>query len=248
MKAVVVRAGSRRSVRAARARPAAATSSVDACPSSGTNTWTPLAPLVLTAPSRPASASARRTAWAARTASVNPLSAGGSRSSTRWVGGPTSMRNSAGWYSTARWLANHSSVRRSLHRAYDTWRCDASAHIDTVATHDGVYFGTFFCMNGVWPRWTRITDRGRSPQHRNDPVGDGVEVVDEVPFGGPGAVEERLVEVGQRDAVPLLVTWGQDGLDFSGVYRSGSGGWKRRSQAWARNRAVVTGFVTQSPS
>jgi hypothetical protein len=34
-------------------------------------------------------------------------------------------------------------------------------------------------------------------QHRDDPLGDGVEVVDEVPLGRPGAVEERLVEVGE---------------------------------------------------
>src|SRR5215207_4780694 len=71
-------------------------------------------------------------------------------------------RTSVGWYSTARWFANHSSVRRSLHSAYETSRFDASAHHFTVGTHDGVYFGTFFCMNASWPRWTRITDNGRS--------------------------------------------------------------------------------------
>ena len=47
----------------------------------------------------------------------------------------------------ARWFANHSSVRRSLHSAYDTSRFDASAQNFTVLIHDGVYFGTFFCMN-----------------------------------------------------------------------------------------------------
>ena len=30
------------------------------------------------------------------------------------------------------------------------------------APSPGVYFGTFFCMNGSWPRSTRITDSGRS--------------------------------------------------------------------------------------
>jgi hypothetical protein len=30
------------------------------------------------------------------------------------------------------------------------------------ATHAGVYFGRFFCMNGGWPGRARITDRGRS--------------------------------------------------------------------------------------
>ena len=38
---------------------------------------------------------------------------------------------SDGWYSIARWLANHSSVRRSLHRAYDTSRCDDSDQAST---------------------------------------------------------------------------------------------------------------------
>jgi hypothetical protein len=37
-----------------------------------------------------------------------------------------------------------------------------SAHSVTVGTQSGVYFGTFFCMNGCWPRSTRITDSGRS--------------------------------------------------------------------------------------
>jgi hypothetical protein len=67
-----------------------------------------------------------------------------------------------GWYSTARWFANHSRVRRSLHSAYDTSRFEVSAHSATVRTQDGVYLGTFFCMNGAWPRNTLTTDSGRS--------------------------------------------------------------------------------------
>ncbi len=83
-------------------------------------------------------------------------------SMTRCVGrSGASARNSGGWYSTARWLANHSSVRRSSHSAYDTSRRDVSAHMLTLRTHSGVYFGRFFCMNGFWPRSTRITDSGR---------------------------------------------------------------------------------------
>ena len=31
-----------------------------------------------------------------------------------------------------------------------------------MRTQSGVYFGTFFCMNGGWPGRTRITDNGRS--------------------------------------------------------------------------------------
>jgi hypothetical protein len=41
-------------------------------------------------------------------------------------------------------------------------------------------------------------------QHRDDPAGDGVEVVDELAFRRTGVSEERLVEVGQLDAVTRL--------------------------------------------
>jgi hypothetical protein len=85
MYAVVARSGSMRSARAAIALVAAATSSAP-CPSIGTNTWTPLAPLVFTAPDRPASASACRIRNAAPTASSKASGDGGSRSSTRCVG------------------------------------------------------------------------------------------------------------------------------------------------------------------
>jgi Recombinase/Recombinase zinc beta ribbon domain len=50
------------------------------------NTCTPLAPLVLTAPARPQSPSARRTRCATATTAAKSPSAGGSRSSTRCVG------------------------------------------------------------------------------------------------------------------------------------------------------------------
>ena len=76
MNVVVARSGSRRSARAAMARVAAAASSMGRPVSIGTITCTPLAPLVLTAPSRPASASARRTRWAAATAIGNVSGAG----------------------------------------------------------------------------------------------------------------------------------------------------------------------------
>lgn len=71
-------------------------------------------------------------------------------------------RINVGWYSTARWFANHSSVRRSSHSAYETSRLDASAQTVTVFTHSGVYFGTFFCMNGCCRGRTRLTVSGRS--------------------------------------------------------------------------------------
>ncbi len=104
---------------------------------------------VFTAPARPRSASARRTRWAAATAAAKPPSSGGSRSSTRCVGRSRCAASaSVGWYSTARWLANHSSVRRSSHSAYDTVALGRLGPDSTVSTKSGVYFGTFFCMNG----------------------------------------------------------------------------------------------------
>ena len=111
---------------------------------------------------------------------------------------------SVGWYSTARWLANQVSVRRSLHRAYVISRFDASAQTLVVSTHSGVYFGRFFCMKGGWPGRTRMTDSGRSAQAGQDLLVDGVQIVDEVALGRVGPVEQRLVEVGQVDAVPFL--------------------------------------------
>ena len=90
MNAVVVSAGSSRSARAASARVAAATSSLPRRPRSGTNTCTPFAPLVLTAPARPAPARASRTSRAAWTASRNVVrrTADRCRAPGRW-GGPS---------------------------------------------------------------------------------------------------------------------------------------------------------------
>ena len=55
----------------------------------------------------------------------------------------------------------------------------------TVATQSGVYFGRFFCMNGACPR--PHPDHRQRPvaQHREDAVGDRVEVVDEVAAWSP---------------------------------------------------------------
>ena len=41
------------------------------------------------------------------------------------------------WYSTARWLANQISVGLSSHSAYRTFRCEDSAHTETVLIHGG---------------------------------------------------------------------------------------------------------------
>ena len=49
-------------------------------------------------------------------------------------------------------------------------------------------------------------------QHREDPLVHGVEVVDELALGGASALEQRLVEVGQLDAVTLGHRRSVDGL------------------------------------
>ena len=58
---------------------------------------------------------------------------------------------------TLLWFANQRAVG-----AYETSRLDVCAQNCTVFTQSGVYFGTFFCMNASCPRWTRITESGRS--------------------------------------------------------------------------------------
>jgi hypothetical protein len=60
-------------------------------------------------------------------------------------------------------------------------------------------------MKDAWPRSTRTTDRGAVPQFRDDPIGDSVEIVDEIPFGRTRAFEQRLVEVRQLNAVTHLI-------------------------------------------
>ena len=49
-------------------------------------------------------------------------------------------------------------MRRSSQSAYEISRLDASAQTGTVRIQSGVYFGTFFCMNGAWPGRTRMTE------------------------------------------------------------------------------------------
>ena len=205
MNSTVARSGSRAAARDAIARVAAAAASSVGSSSIGTITWSPFAPLVFTAEPRPASVSTCRTSRAAATTTGKPLPSGGSRSSTRCVARSNrSRRTSVGWYSTARWLANHSNVRRSLHSAYATSRFDASAHsahrrhplrrvLRDVLLHERLLPAVH-------------ADHRQRPvaQLGQDAVGHRVEVVDEVALGRAGPVEQRLIEVRERDAVPFL--------------------------------------------
>jgi hypothetical protein len=158
--AVVATAGSSRSTRAASARFAAAASSMET-PRSGTTTCSPFAPLVFTAPARPASSSDRRTRCATAATAAKSAPSGGSRSSTSPVGSWASTVKNGTWNSTDRWLASHSSVRRSSQSTWCTSRCAASDHTVTVRTQSGAPFITFFCMNGAAPGRTRLIVSGR---------------------------------------------------------------------------------------
>ena len=67
----------------------------------------------------------------------------------------------------------------------------------------GVYFGTFFCMNGAVP--ADPDDGQRSLlQPGQDRIADGVEVIDEVALGRARPVEQRLVQMSERYAVAIL--------------------------------------------
>ena len=131
---------------------------------------------------------------------------GGSRSSTRCVmRSGCSARVSAGWYSIARWFANQISVRRSLQSAYDTLRFDASAHTSTVSIAFRRVLRDVLLHERLLP--AMHADHRQRPvlEHRDDAVAHRVEVVDEVALGRVGAVEQRVVEAAQRDALALFL-------------------------------------------
>ncbi|MFD0535610.1 hypothetical protein ACFQY7_19545 [Actinomadura luteofluorescens] len=67
-----------------------------------------------------------------------------------------------------------------------------------------MYFGVFFCMNGFWPRSTRLTDSG-ALDLRDQAAGDGVQVVDQVAFRRVRPLEQGLVEVRQPNPVTLFI-------------------------------------------
>jgi hypothetical protein len=44
-----------------------------------------------------------------------------------------------------------------------------------------------------------------SPEHWDDVVADGVQVLEQVAFRGVGAIEQRVIEVGQGHACPRFI-------------------------------------------
>ena len=58
-------------------------------------------------------------------------------------------------------------------------------------------------MNGAGPPRTLITDSGRPRSSGKIRPGHRVQVVHQVPLGRARPVEQRLVQVGQRYAVPF---------------------------------------------
>ena len=214
MNAVVAMLGSSATARAPIARVAAAASSSVASSSIGTNTCTPFAPLVFTAPSSPTSASACRTRWATCTTIENDASA------VRRVEVEHQMRRSIGTIgahqrrvvldgplvgepqqrpAVVAQRVGHLALRRlgpQRHRAHPVRR---------VLRHVLLHERVLAAMHA---------DHRQRPvaEHGQDAVRHGVEVVDEVALRRAGAVEQRLIEVGERDADVLVVGAGSAGV------------------------------------
>ena len=194
MNAVVATSGSSRSARAATARVAAAASSSGTRPSTGTNDVQALRPARLHRAREPdigqrlADETGRGHAGVerrARAAGRGPARDGSTRSvlvDRAPASGGTRRR--AGWRTTAACAGRRRA--RTPRRAWRSRAQDARSRPSRACTS-----GTFFCMNGCWPRWTRITESGRSSSSGRIRSRDGVEVVDEVALGGVGAVEQR---------------------------------------------------------
>ena len=172
----------------------------------GTNTCTPLAPLVLTAPASPASASAWRTRCAARDRRARTPSASGRVEVEHEMGRAVQRRSQ----DQRRVVLDRALVGEPQQRAAVV--AQRVVHLalrglgpdrDGRAPSPGVYFGhVLLHERGPGRGSTRITDSGRSRSPAMIGVAHRVQVVDEVALGRAGAVEQRLVEVGQRRPRP----------------------------------------------
>ena len=185
------------------ARVAAAASSIDAWAVIGTNTWTPFAPLVFTAPSSPRSASAWRTRRAA--AHGAPESVIGARrvevehemrGVVESVGEPERRVVLDGP------LVGEPQQRPTVvaERVGDgalRSRCperDRGHPIRRVLRH--VLLHERRLIAG------RPDDGQRSvTQHGQQPIAHTIEVVDELPLGGAGTLVQRLIQVRQLDPI-----------------------------------------------
>ena len=195
--------GSSRAARAASARVAAATSGISASSRSGTNTCTPLAPLVLTPPDSPASSSACRTSSAAATAIRNPsrgsTSSGGSRSRIRWVCRSLSTRHQRRVVLDRPLVGQpHQGppvvADRVVHLALGGVRPDRGG-ADPV----GGVLRQVLLHERLLAEPGADDGQGAVAQLGEHPLVHGVEVADQVALGRTGAVEDRLVEVRERD-------------------------------------------------
>ena len=73
---------------------------------------------------------------------------------------------------------------------------DVSAQTFTVGTQAGVYFGTFFCMNASWARWTRMTDRGRPSNSGRISPRTPSRYAEKAPSAGTLSVADAVVAMG----------------------------------------------------
>ena len=179
------------------------TSSSGARSSIGTNTCTPLAPLVLTAPSRPTSASACRTSCATRDRHRERVALGRvevEHEMGRVIRACRVARASGGTRSPAGSRTTAACAGRCTART--TPRASTSPPTRCTVRHP---LGRVLRDVLLHERFLAAVDADHRQrpvlEHGDDAVAHGVEVVDQVALGRVGPVEQRLVEVGQRHAV-----------------------------------------------
>ena len=204
MNAVVARSGPSRSACAAIALVAAAASSL-ACPAaSGTTICTPFAPLVLTAPARPADASASRTSIAACTTRPKSDPAGGSMSSTRTSGAVEVARPHQRRVVLDRSLVGEPQQRAPVvaERISDVPVRALGPDGDRTDEVRGVLRHVLLHERRL--SWPHPDDRQRPvSKPRDDHVADGVQVVDQIPFTGISPAEQLGVKIGEGDTCPF---------------------------------------------
>ena len=206
MKAVVAISGSSRSTRAAIARSAPAASSGAAWSSIGTNTCRPFAPLVLTEPGEPGIGEHRahemrdlhrhRERFSFRRVEVHhemghALGVVHLRERGVELDGPLVPEPDQRAAVVAQRVRDVA-LRRlgpDAHRAHPRRRV-----LRHVLLHERL-------LTAVDPDHRERTIL----EHRDDPVADAVEIVDEIPLGRARPVEQRLIEVRQRHALARLL-------------------------------------------
>ena len=201
-----------------------------AIPCTGTTTCSPFEPLVFTAPARPGVV--ERLPDQPRGADHDGEVGALGRVEVEHQAGRLASRRrgrTGTWNSTARWLASHSSVRRSSQSTWWISRCEPSDHIGDGAHPVRGALGHVALHERRLPGPHPLHRQRPAGEQRDDPVGDRVEVVDEVALGDLEPVTQRRVQAGQPDAVALLL--GHRGSPCR-LGRQAATGARRPGSAW----------------